>query len=134
MRKLKLKEDEAGNKITDIRGIRSACKVMKTRFAKPFESVQIKIPYDTGMDPYSGCVDLFEKAGILVKDGNKLRYTPETGDEIKEFRKNWSGEKLQRVINDVGNKDIEAQNIVKMAEVLINKKTIEEEPDNADEG
>ncbi len=75
-----------------------------------------------------------EKAGILVKDGNKLRYTPETGDEIKEFRKNWSGEKLQRVINDVGNKDIEAQNIVKMAEVLINKKTIEEEPDNADEG
>ena len=47
MRKLKLKEDEDGNKVTDIRGIRAACKVMKTRFAKPFESVQIKIPYET---------------------------------------------------------------------------------------
>ena len=45
MRKLKLKEDEEGNKISDVRGIRAACKVMKTRFSKPFESVQIKIPY-----------------------------------------------------------------------------------------
>ena len=43
-----------------MRGIRAACKVMKTRYAKPFESVQVKIPYDTGMDPYSGLVDLFE--------------------------------------------------------------------------
>ena len=51
MRKLKLKEDEDGNKIADVRGIRAACKVMKTRYAKPFESVQVKIPYDGGMNP-----------------------------------------------------------------------------------
>ena len=62
MKKLKLKEDESGNKITEVRGIRSACKVMKTRFAKPFEGVQLKIPYDTGLDPYSGLLDLFEKS------------------------------------------------------------------------
>ena len=31
MKKLKLKEDEKGNKISDVRGIRAACKVMKTR-------------------------------------------------------------------------------------------------------
>ena len=86
MRKLKLKEDEDGNKITDVRGIRAACKVMKTRFSKPFESVQIKIPYESGMDPYSGLVELFEKAGLLVKDGNKLKYTQPDGTEIKEFR------------------------------------------------
>ena len=54
MRKLKLKEDEDGNKITDVMGIRAACKVMKTRFNKPFEAVQVKIPYERGMDPYSG--------------------------------------------------------------------------------
>ena len=58
MRKLKLKEDESGNKVSDVRGIRSACKVMKTRYAKPFESVQIKIPYETGMNPYSGMLDM----------------------------------------------------------------------------
>ena len=44
MKKLKLKEDEDGNKISEVRGIRSACKIMKTRYSKPFESVQIKIP------------------------------------------------------------------------------------------
>ena len=36
MRKLKLKEDEDGNKTTDVKGIRAACKVMKTRFNKTF--------------------------------------------------------------------------------------------------
>ena len=71
MKKLKLKEDEKGNKISDVRGIRAACKVMKTRYAKPFEGVQVNIPYDTGMDPYSGLVDLFEKKGILVQTGNR---------------------------------------------------------------
>jgi len=105
MRKLKLKEDKEGNKITDVRGIRSACKVMKTRFAKPFESVQIKIPYDTGMDPYSGCLDLFEKAGVIVKEGNKLKYTTSKGEEIKEFRKGWTHDKLQLVIDNFNEND-----------------------------
>ena len=105
MRKLKLKEDESGNKITDVRGIRAACKVMKTRFAKPFESVQIKIPYDTGMDPYSGCLDLFEKAGVVGKEGNKLKYTTAKGEEIKEFRKGWDAENLQKVIDDFKEND-----------------------------
>jgi len=89
MKKLKLKEDEDGNKISDVTGIRSSCKVMKTRYAKPFEGVQIKIPYDTGMNPYSGLVDLAEKKGILRKDGNKLAYTDSSGSITKLFRKEW---------------------------------------------
>ncbi len=89
MRKLKLKEDEDGNKISEVRGIRSACKVMKTRYAKPFESVQVKIPYSTGMNPYSGLLDLFEKAGLLNKEGNSLVYTTNDGEIIKKFRKGW---------------------------------------------
>ena len=89
MRKLKLKEDDDGAKTTDIRGIRSACKIMKTRYAKPFESVQIKIPYDTGMNPYSGLVDLFEGKGWLQKEGNSLKYEFADGTVIKKFRKNW---------------------------------------------
>ncbi len=101
MRKLKLKEDEDGNKISEVRGIRSACKVMKTRYSKPFESVQIKIPYESGMDPYSGLLDMFEAKGILAKEGNKLSYTsPVTGEVIKEFRKGWTGAKLQIIIDE----------------------------------
>jgi len=89
MKKLKLKEDEDGNKVSEVLGIRSACKVMKTRYAKPFESVQVKIPYSTGMNPYSGLLDLFEKANLLVKEGNRLSYTTEEGEVIKLFRKGW---------------------------------------------
>ena len=88
MKKLKLKEDEDGNKISEVRGIRSACKIMKTRYAKPFESVQVKIPYETGMNPYSGLLDLFEK-DILTKEGNRLSYTTEDGEILKFFRKGW---------------------------------------------
>ena len=87
MKKLKLKEDDDGNKISEVRGIRAACKVMKTRYAKPFESVQVKIPYETGMNPYSGLVDLFEGKGFLQKDGNRLKYAG--SEEIKLYRKEW---------------------------------------------
>ena len=89
MRKLKLKEDEDGNKVSEVLGIRSACKVMKTRYAKPFESVQVKIPYESGMNPYSGLVDLFEKTGLLKKEGNRLTYTTLEGEILKFFRKGW---------------------------------------------
>jgi recombination protein RecA len=89
MRKLKLKEDDDGNKISEVKGIRAACKIMKTRYAKPFESVQVKIPYETGMNPYSGLVDLFEGKGLLAKEGNSLKYTLADGTVIKQFRKAW---------------------------------------------
>ena len=101
MRKLKLKEDEDGNKTSEVHGIRAACKVMKTRYAKPFEGVQVKIPYETGMDPYSGIIDMFEDEGILVKEGNRLVYTsPVTGEIIKEFRKNFTNEQLDIIMSE----------------------------------
>jgi hypothetical protein len=89
MRKLKLKTDADGNKTTTVNGIRSACKIMKTRYAKPFEAVQVEIPYSTGMSPYSGLVDLFEAKGMLKKEGNSLVYTTADGEIIKQFRKAW---------------------------------------------
>ena len=104
MKKLKLKEDLDGNKTTTVNGIRAACKVMKTRYAKPFESVQVKIPYETGMDPYSGLIDLFEAKDILKKSGNRLEYTsPVTGEVMLEYRKAWTGDKLQIIMNDIIN-------------------------------
>jgi len=101
MRKLKLKTDADGNKTSQVHGIRSACKVMKTRYAKPFESVQVEIPYETGMSPTSGLVDMFEAKGILKKEGNKLTYTSTTtGEIIKEFRKGWTDDKLMIIIDE----------------------------------
>jgi RecA/RadA recombinase len=103
MRKLKLKEDEDGNKTSEVNGIRAACKVMKTRYAKPFESVQVKIPYTTGMSPYSGLFEMLEEEGILVKEGNRYSYTsPVTGEIIKEFRKNFTNEQLDIIMSEYG--------------------------------
>jgi recombination protein RecA len=94
MRKLKLTVDADGNKTSQVHGIRAACKVMKTRYAKPFESVQVEIPYETGMSPYSGLVEFFEAKEILKKSGNSLEYTsPKTGEVIKMFRKPWNANK-----------------------------------------
>ena len=106
MKKMKLKEDEDGNKISDVMGIRAGCKVMKTRYAKPFEGVQIKIPYETGMNPYSGLVDLAEKKGLLKKDGNRLMFVTSDGEIIKQFRKAWEQNEdgcLDKVMADFSN-------------------------------
>jgi recombination protein RecA len=90
MKKLKLKEDEEGNKTSDVLGIRAGCKVMKTRFAKPFEDVEVQIPYQTGMNPYSGFFDLIEKKKFVTREGNRYLYTDLHGEIHRYFRKEWS--------------------------------------------
>ena len=79
---------------------------MKTRYAKPFEGVQVKIPYETGMNPYSGMVDLAEKKGLLVKSGNRLAYKTVSGEEIIQFRKAWESNSegcLDLLMKDISN-------------------------------
>jgi hypothetical protein len=127
MKKLKLKEDEAGNKVSTVQGIRAACKVVKTRYSKPFESVQIKIPYESGMNPYSGLLELYERKGIVTKTGNKLEYTsPVTGEIIKEFRKQWTEERLQ-VVMDEWNQIPEVSNVEDLSD-LVDDETLVDDP------
>jgi RecA/RadA recombinase len=121
MRKLKLKEDEDGNKISEVKGIRAACKIMKTRYAKPFESVQVKIPYETGMNPYSGMVDMMEHKGLLSKEGNSLKYTLADGTVIKQFRKAWER-------NDNGHLDKVMLDFVANPHKEVDTPILEEEP------
>jgi recombination protein RecA len=103
MQKLKLKEDEDGNKTTEVQGIRSKLKVVKSRYAKPFEEVEVRIPYSTGMDPYSGLITMFEKMGLLQKDGNKLKYVDKTGREYKYFRKDIENDLLDLIMREIEN-------------------------------
>jgi len=111
MRKLKLKTDADGNKTSQVHGIRAACKVMKTRYAKPFESVQVEIPYETGMSPYSGLTDFLEAKGVLKKSGNSLEYiSPVTGEVIKMFRKPWNANKdgaLDLVMSEYNDQEVD---------------------------
>ena len=126
MKKLKLKEDEDGNKISEVMGIRAGCKIMKTRYAKPFESVQVKIPYETGMNPYSGLVDLAEKAGLLEKDGNRLRYgKADDENAIKMFRKAWESneegclDKLMVAYANQGYNEISKSDVEAMEDIAV---------------
>jgi recombination protein RecA len=125
MKKLKLKEDEDGKKVTDVRGIRAACKVMKTRYAKPFEGVQVKIPYETGMDPYSGLVDLFEKQGLLKQQGNRLKFVDSAGQEHLNYRKDWTGDQLEIIMKDFANNGDKYNGIDQEADD--NTETVEQE-------
>lgn len=92
MNKLLLKKNELDEVITEegsaAMGIRSSCVVRKSRYSKPFEKLQIYIPYEGGMDRYSGMHDLCVKKGLLKKDGNRWTYTsPVTGEVIKKYKK-----------------------------------------------
>jgi recombination protein RecA len=114
MKKMKLKEDEDGNKVSEVNGIRAGCKVMKTRYAKPFEGVQVKIPYTTGMSPYSGLVDLIEKKSLLKREGNSLVFTTSEGEIIKKFRKAWEKNDdscLDTVMKDFRNQKAEVSSV-----------------------
>jgi RecA/RadA recombinase len=108
MRKLKLKLDEDGNKTTTVNGIRASCKIMKTRYAKPFESVHVQIPYATGMSPYSGLFDLLEERGSLKREGNSYLYTTKEGEVFKAMRKAWTTELLDKVMADIMLRDLTA--------------------------
>lgn len=129
MRKLKLKEDEDGNKITEVRGIRAACKVMKTRYAKPFESVQVKIPYDTGMNPHSGLTDMFEAMGLLKKEGNSLVYVTLDGEIIKQFRKAWErndNNGLTKIMEEIPIREQMSGNVTEEPDILLESEDLGE--------
>ena len=107
MRKLKLKVDEDGNKTgSQVMGIRASCKIMKTRYAKPFESVHVQIPYATGMSPYSGLFDLLEERGSLKREGNSYLYTTKDGEILKAMRKGWTTELLDKAMADIMLRDL----------------------------
>lgn len=103
MKKGKLKEDADGVKTTDVNGIRSICTVAKSRFNHKslFKKIEIKIPFETGMDEYSGLFDMFESMNVLKKEGNRYKYlSPVDGTEIKEFRKNFTHEQFDKIMSE----------------------------------
>jgi len=80
--KLKLKDKDDAKIIS---GIRMRCEGYKTRFTKPFQKVEIEVPYETGMDPLSGLLDIAVTAGIVKQGG--AWYTIKSTDQ-KFQRKN----------------------------------------------
>ncbi len=74
--KTKLKEKEGVKDV--VTGINMRCEGVKTRFTKPFQHVYIEVPYDVGMDPYSGLKEATLELGVLEKHGSWYAVTGET--------------------------------------------------------
>lgn len=82
----KLKLKDTGSRV--VKGIRMKVEGYKTRFAKPYQTATIEVPYDIGMDPYNGLLEVAVEMGKVVKKGS--RYALAGSDKSwysKEFGK-----------------------------------------------
>lgn len=95
VQKRKLKDDSAGAKVTDVAGVRIVCEGYKTRFTKPFQRVEVEVPYSTGMDPHSGLKEAAVAAGVLEKRGSRLSVV---GDDATWFERD-IGQYAERLID-----------------------------------
>ena len=50
-------------------GIRLKVFGLKTRFGKPFQQAVVEVPYDTGMDPFNGLLEVAEYVGVVSRAG-----------------------------------------------------------------
>ena len=62
--KLKLKDK---NDTKNVLGINMKVEGYKTRFTQPYQTVTIEVPYETGLDPYNGLIDVAKNLGILTQ-------------------------------------------------------------------
>jgi hypothetical protein len=99
--KFMLKDDKT--KIFE--GINLKARGEKTRFAKPFQQVTIEVPYETGMDKYTGILDAAVALGIVEK--NKAWYTYDDN----KFQKGDFSEYRDAIFADVISKENEALNV-----------------------
>jgi RecA/RadA recombinase len=100
LNKKKLREEimEGGKKKKVVHGIVSTMKCWKSRFAKPFEEVDVEIPYSTGMDPYSGVFDMFKESGSIKQSGSWYTATFKDGSSHKQQGNDFPRDILDRLM------------------------------------
>ena len=92
--KLKLKEE------TDVVGIKLTAETTKSRFTQLGRKIRLEVPYDRGLDPIDGLLDMAIEAD-LVDDTAKGWYKiidTDTGEEIK-FRKKDFGDHVNKLFD-----------------------------------
>jgi recombination protein RecA len=65
--KLKLKDDSG--LIGKYAGIRMKCDGYKTRFTQPFQVITLEVPYETGINPHSGLLEVAKELGVVEGRG-----------------------------------------------------------------
>lgn len=82
--KLKLKEDG------EVTGVRMRFETYKSRFAKLGTKVELEVPYNSGMSPFTGLLEMLQDMGVIAKGtqpGEKLNWVAEWTDEDGEIHK-----------------------------------------------
>lgn len=72
---------------SEVIGINMKVEAYKSRFAKLGSKVEIEVPYTSGMNPFSGLVEILEEKGVLRKEGRSY-VTTINGEDIKFQEKN----------------------------------------------
>lgn len=69
----------------DVIGVRMKVETYKSRFAQVGTRVEVEVPYNKGMNPYSGFLDMMETLGVVTTAGAwKSLALP--GQEVKKFQ------------------------------------------------
>lgn len=88
---LKLKEGK------DVIGVRMRIETYKSRFAQVGTKVEVEVPYLTGMNPYSGFLEMMEEMGVVTSAGAWKSFTMPDG-EVKKFQSKNLDEELVNLI------------------------------------
>lgn len=102
--KLKLKDD----KTKAVEGVRIKVEAFKTRFTKPFQTTTVEVPYETGIDPLSGLLDVAVSIGIVVKKGSRYSlvgddaswYSSAIGDYATRIMSTIDDKNMSLTVND----------------------------------
>lgn len=92
-------------------GIVSTVEILKSRVSKPFEKVQIQIPYDKGLDPYSGLFEVLVQEEIITSPSKGWyayvdRENPKSdADGVVKFQKGSFRDHAERLM-EISNNDI----------------------------
>ena len=70
---------------TEVVGVRMKVETYKSRFAQVGTKVEVEVPYSSGMNPYSGFLEMMEDLGV-VKASGAWKSLELPGEEIKKFQ------------------------------------------------
>ncbi len=84
---------------TDVIGVRMKVETYKSRFAQVGTKVEVEVPYTTGMNPYSGFLDMMEDMGV-VKASGAWKSLELPGKEVRKFQtKNLDDELVDQILS-----------------------------------
>ena len=108
LQKSKLKDEDNKDKKKDIIGIQVDATCRKTRYTKPFQKATFNIPWDSGLQKYSGLFELFTEtlkykgSPVIQKNGSYCSYYDlKTGEQVwNKYRKDITEADYDRIMKD----------------------------------